>query len=92
MTAGDAPITQILSTRRSFAAFVREYFQYRDLLYFFVWRDIKVRYKQTLLGVAWAVLVPFTQMLIFGVVFGKVARLPSNGVDPFVFYLCALVP
>ncbi len=92
MTAPDVPITEIRSTPRSLSAFSREYLQYRDLLYFFVWRDIKVRYKQTLLGIAWAVLVPVTQMLIFGVIFGKVAKLPSNGIDPFVFYLCALVP
>lgn len=92
MSAPGVPMTEIRSTRRSFQAFAREYLQYRDLLFFFVWRDIKVRYKQTLLGVAWAVLVPVTQMLIFGVIFGKVAKLPSNGIDPFLFYLCALVP
>ena len=79
MTAPDVPIHEIRSTARPLASFAREYLQYRDLLFFFVWRDIKVRYKQTLLGIAWAVLVPVTQMLIFGVIFGKVAKLPSNG-------------
>ena len=92
MTAPDVPIHEIRSTARPLASFAREYLQYRDLLFFFVWRDFKVRFYHTLLGIAWAVLVPVTQMLIFGVIFGKVAKLPSNGIDPFVFYLCALVP
>lgn len=88
----EAPITMIESTATPLRRFGAEYWRYRDLLFFLTWRDVKVRYKQTLLGVAWAVLVPITQMLIFGVIFGKVARLPSNGLDPFVFYLSALVP
>lgn len=88
----EAPITFIESGQATARHFLGEYWHYRDLLYFLTWRDVKVRYKQTLLGVAWAVLVPIIQMLIFGVIFGKVAKLPSNGLDPFVFYLCALVP
>lgn len=88
----EAAINYIDSKPRSAERFLSEYWRYRDLLFFLTWRDVKVRYKQTLLGVAWAVLVPLTQMLIFGVIFGKVAKLPSNGLDPFVFYLCALVP
>jgi lipopolysaccharide transport system permease protein len=88
----EAPITLIEPTRRLTPLLLREYWHYRDLLYFLVWRDVKVRYKQTLLGVGWAILVPLTQMLIFGVIFGKVARLSSDGLDPFLFYLCGLVP
>lgn len=88
----ETQITYIESEPSSAGDFLGEYWRYRDLLYFLTWRDVKVRYKQTLLGVSWAVLVPLTQMLIFGVIFGKVAKLPSNGLDPFVFYLCALVP
>lgn len=88
----ESPITHIDSAPTPASSFLSEYWRYRDLLYFLTWRDIKVRYKQTLLGVGWAVLVPITQMLIFGVIFGKVAQLPSNGLNPFVFYLCALVP
>ena len=88
----EIPITYINPESVSARHFLGEYWHYRDLLYFLTWRDVKVRYKQTLLGVAWAVLVPMMQMLIFGVIFGKVAKLPSNGLDPFVFYLCALVP
>jgi lipopolysaccharide transport system permease protein len=88
----EAPITLIEPTRRLTPLLLREYWHYRDLLYFLVWRDVKVRYKQTLLGVGWAILVPLTQMVIFGVIFGKVARLSSDGLDPFLFYLCGLVP
>jgi lipopolysaccharide transport system permease protein len=69
-----------------------ELWRYRDLLYFLTLRDIKVRYQQTLLGVAWAILVPLTQMAIFGVIFGRVAGLPSDGLNPYLFYLAALVP
>jgi lipopolysaccharide transport system permease protein len=88
----EAPITLIEPTRRLTPLLLREYWHYRDLLYFLVWRDVKVRYKQTLLGVGWAILVPLTQMVIFGVIFGKVARLSSDGLNPFLFYLCGLVP
>jgi lipopolysaccharide transport system permease protein len=69
-----------------------EMWQYRELLYFLTWRDIKVKYKQTLLGFAWAILVPFTTMIIFGTIFGKVAKLSSNGLNPYLFYLAGLVP
>ena len=74
----EAPITFIESAPSSPTRFLDEYWRYRDLLYFLTWRDVSVRYKQTLLGVAWAVLVPMTQMLIFGVVFGKVAKLEPD--------------
>jgi homopolymeric O-antigen transport system permease protein len=64
----------------------------RELLYFLVWRDLKVRYKQTVLGAAWAVIQPFLTMVIFAVVFGRLARLPSDGLPYPVFAYCALVP
>src|SRR5579864_3568813 len=64
----------------------------RGLLYFLVWRDLKVRYKQTLLGVLWAVLQPLLVMLVFTVIFGHFARLPSNGAPYALFVYCALVP
>lgn len=64
----------------------------RELLYFITLRDLKVKYKQALLGIAWAVVVPFSQMVIFGTIFGKVANLPTNGIDPYLFYLAGLVP
>lgn len=65
---------------------------YRDLLYFLVWRDIKVRYKQTVLGAAWAVLQPFLLMVIFSVFLGRLAGVPSEGLPYPVFAYAALVP
>lgn len=69
-----------------------ELWQYRELLYFFIWRDLKVRYKQTAIGAAWAVLQPFLTMLIFSLFFGKLAKIPSNDLPYPVFYYCALLP
>ncbi|MCD4686671.1 MAG: ABC transporter permease [Anaerolineae bacterium] len=71
---------------------LRELWQYRDLLYFMVWRNIKVRYKQTILGVLWAILQPFTTMVVFSVFFGGLAKIPSNGLPYPVFSFTALVP
>jgi homopolymeric O-antigen transport system permease protein len=67
-----------------------ELFAYKELLYFFVWRDIKVKYKQTLLGVLWAILVPVAQMLIFTFLFANLAQLPTNGINPSLWYLSGL--
>src|SRR5579862_4542131 len=66
--------------------------EYRELLYFLVWRDVKVRYKQTVLGAAWAVLQPLLTMLIFTVVFGRFVKVPSDGVPYPIFAFCALLP
>lgn len=71
---------------------LRELWEYRELLYFLTWRDIKVRYKQTALGAAWAVIQPFFTMVVFSVFFGRLARLPSEGVPYPIFTYCALVP
>ena len=65
---------------------------YRELLYFFVWRDIKVRYKQTAIGAAWAVLQPLLTMLVFTLFFGKLAKIPTQGLPGPVFFYCALLP
>ncbi|MCS7082979.1 MAG: ABC transporter permease [Bacteroidota bacterium] len=70
----------------------RELWEYRELLYFFVWRDIKVRYKQTALGVAWAIIQPFMTMVVFSLFFGLLAKIPSNGLPYPVFYYSALLP
>ncbi len=69
-----------------------ELWAYRELLYFFVWRDIKVRYKQTVIGAAWAVLQPVMTMLVFSLFFGKLAKIPSQGLPYPIFYYCALLP
>ena len=69
-----------------------ELWEYRELLFFFVWRDIKVRYKQTALGAAWAVIQPFFTMIVFSLFFGKLAKVPSDGIPYPVFSYAALVP
>lgn len=66
--------------------------QYRELLYFFIWRDLKVRYKQTFIGATWAILQPLLTMIIFAVIFGNFARLPSNDVAYPIFVYAALIP
>jgi lipopolysaccharide transport system permease protein len=66
--------------------------EYRELLYFFVWRDIKIRYKQTVIGVLWVVLQPLLTMGVFSLFFGRLAKLPSEGLPYPVFYLAALIP
>lgn len=65
---------------------------YRELLYFLIWRDIKVRYKQTVLGAGWAILQPFFTMVIFSIFFGRLAQMPSDGVPYPIFAYAALVP
>lgn len=69
-----------------------ELWEYRELLYFLTWRDIKVRYKQTVLGAAWAILQPFLTMVVFSLFFGKLAQIPSDGVPYPIFSYTALVP
>jgi lipopolysaccharide transport system permease protein len=71
---------------------LRELWEFRELLYFLVWRDVKVRYKQTALGALWAILQPALYMLLFTLVFGRLAHLPSNGVPYPVFVFAALLP
>lgn len=71
---------------------LREVWEYRELLYFFVWRDVKVRYKQTVIGVAWVILQPLMSMGVFTIFFGRLAKLPSDGLPYPVFYFAALVP
>jgi len=70
----------------------RELWRYRELLYFLTWRDIKVLYKQTVLGAAWAVIQPLFTMLIFTLFFGKLAKIPSDGIPYPIFSFAALVP
>jgi lipopolysaccharide transport system permease protein len=69
-----------------------EMWAYRELLYFFVWRDIKVRYKQTVIGAGWAILQPFATMVVFSLFFGKLAKLPPAGIPYPIFFYCALLP
>jgi len=71
---------------------LQEIWRYRELLYFLALREIQLRYKQTLLGAAWAILQPFLAMVVFTLIFSKVAKIPSDGVPYAVFSYCALVP
>lgn len=71
---------------------LRELWQYRELLYYFTWRDIMVRYKQTILGAAWAILQPLMQMVVFTFIFGTIAQLDSEGIPMQIFQYAALVP
>ena len=72
--------------------FIQELYKYRELFFFLVWRDVKVRYKQTLLGAAWAVIQPFFTMIVFTLFFGKLAKMPSDGIPYPIFSYSALLP
>ena len=71
---------------------LRELWDYRELLYFFVWRDLKVRYKQTAIGAAWAVIQPVFMMAVFSLFFGRLAHVPSDNIPYPIFAFCALLP
>lgn len=71
---------------------LKELFEYRELLYFLVWKNIKVKYKQTAIGMAWAIIQPFFTMIVFSLFFGKLASMPSDGIPYPIFTYCALVP
>jgi lipopolysaccharide transport system permease protein len=71
---------------------LRELWEYRELLYFLTWRDVKVRYKQTVLGAAWAIIQPFMTMVVFSLFFGRLAGVPSDGMPYPIFAYAALVP
>jgi lipopolysaccharide transport system permease protein len=85
--------TIIIEPTRGFAALqLRALWEYRELLYFLVWRDIKVRYKQTILGVAWVILQPVVSMVVFSLLFGQLLGIPSGEVPYPVFLYSALLP
>ena len=91
----DPPLTQDedeAADASGMRAFVAELWHYRELFYFFAWRDIKIRYRQTLLGILWAVIQPVLTMVVFTILFGRFARMPSDGVPHPVFYFSALLP
>lgn len=82
----------IIEPGRSFRHYWRDLVVYRELLYFLAWRDILVRYKQTVIGIAWSVLRPLLTMIVFTVVFGKIAKLPSDGVPYPILVYAAMLP
>ncbi|MGA9532508.1 MAG: ABC transporter permease [Anaerolineales bacterium] len=69
-----------------------ELWRYRELLFFLIWRDVKVRYKQTLLGAAWAILKPFFTMVVFTIIFGRLAEIPTDSAPAPIFYFAGLLP
>src|SRR5215470_15184177 len=87
-----AIVTRIEPPRGLVHLRLAELWAYRELLYFFVWRDVKIRYKQTAVGVLWVVLQPLLTMAVFTLFFGRLAKLPSEGLPYPVFYFAALVP
>ena len=85
--------TLLIRPSRGWAALdLADLWEYRELIYFLTWRDIKVRYKQTVLGGAWAILQPFLTMVVFSVFFGRLAGIPSDGLPYPIFAYCALLP
>jgi lipopolysaccharide transport system permease protein len=90
--SSDMPVLYIRPARGRMPLELGELWAYRELLYFLTWRDIKVRYKQTVLGAAWAIIQPFFMMVVFSLFFGRLAGVPSDGVPYPVFTFCALLP
>ena len=86
------PILRVEATKGWVSLRLREIWTARGLLYFLVWRDVKVRYKQTVLGAAWAILQPVMAMIIFSIFFGRLAKMPSAGVPYPIFAYAGLVP
>jgi lipopolysaccharide transport system permease protein len=86
------PVLRITPPTRWWVVPFAELWDFRELIYFFVWRDVKIRYKQTAIGAAWAVLQPFLMMLIFSLFFGRLGNLGSDGLPYPIFYYSALLP
>jgi len=91
-TPAEIPTVVIKPSEGWIALKLQDLWAYRELLYFLVWRDIKVRYKQTALGAAWAIIQPLFSMLIFSLFFGRLAKMPSDGIPYPIFSYAALVP
>jgi lipopolysaccharide transport system permease protein len=90
--AGSVPVAIIRPSKGWNSLELGELWDYRELLYFLIWRDLKVRYKQTVLGAAWAIIQPFFTMVVFSLFFGWLAKMPSEGVPYPIFTYSALVP
>jgi lipopolysaccharide transport system permease protein len=86
------PVTLIRPSHGWIPLKLHQLWEYRELFYFLVWRDVKIRYKQTVFGAAWAILQPFFTMVIFSLFFGKLAKVPSDGIPYPLFSFAALVP
>ena len=86
------PVVRISAPRTWVNFGLGEVWRHRELLYFLTWRDVKVRYKQTVIGIAWAVVQPLATLLLFTIVFGRLAKMPSDGIPYPLFSLAGLVP
>lgn len=88
-----SPSVTVIGPSRGWVSIrLRDLWEYRELLYFLTWRDIKVRYKQTALGALWAIIQPFFTMVVFSLFFGRLAKVPSDGIPYPIFAFAALVP
>jgi len=87
-----APFDLVIEPGRRFRHYWRDLWQYRELFYFLSWRDILVRYKQTAIGVAWGILRPLLTMIVFTIIFGYLAKLPSDGVPYPILVFAAMLP
>lgn len=92
MSVSGQSITTIERSRGWSAIGLGELWEHREVVFFLAWRDIKVRYKQTVFGASWAILQPLITMVVFSVIFGKVAKMPSDGIPYPIFSYAALVP
>jgi len=92
LATGPDAITEIRPARGWTPLVLRDLWNYRELLFFLIWRDVKVRYKQTALGVAWAVIQPLFTMVVFSIFFGHLGKIPSDGLPYPLFTYCALLP
>src|SRR6266436_1759319 len=92
LPADDPPVLRIEPSKGWVSLKLHELWEYRELIYFLIWRDIKVRYKQTALGAAWAIIQPFFTMVVFSIFFGRLAKVASDGVPYPIFSYAALVP
>jgi lipopolysaccharide transport system permease protein len=88
----EPPVTIIEASRGFVPIDLRALWEYRELLYFLTWRDIKVRYKQTILGALWAIIQPLFSMIVFTIFFGKLAKMPSDGAPYALFAYVGLLP
>ncbi len=88
----EAPPELIIEAGRTEKQYWKDLWRYRELFYFLAWRDILVRYKQTVIGVAWALIRPFLTMIVFTIVFGKIANLPSDGAPYPILVFAAMLP
>ena len=90
--AASDPVVRIRPSSGWVSLGLTEFWEYRELLYFLTWREVLVRYKQTALGAAWAVIQPFFAMVVFSIFFGKLAKMPSDGVPYPIWSYAALLP